>query len=103
MQQCTKQCAKQNTKGDNKHFDDLTQSDQEKVLAWIKANILPRKTPLLSRSSYGMKHILQYQIGIYLSNNQFKEAMLNCGFKPIKEQELNWRFCISKKSPAFHF
>ena len=89
------------TKQDNNHFKDLTMSEQEKSLTWIRANVFPRKTVLNGHTSYGMKHILQDRTGIYMSNNQFKEAMLICGFEPFDEKELNWRYCLSNKSPIF--
>ena len=62
---------------------------------------LPRKTPLLSNSSYGLKHMLERDTDIYMTNNQFKDAMLACSFLPVNERELNWHYCISRRSPAF--
>lgn len=53
------------------------------------------------KTSYGLKHILEHDTGIYLTNNEFKDAMLICGYEPVNPQELNWTYCISKKSPAF--
>ncbi len=90
------------TEGDNNHFSDLPKAKQEQVLSWIEANIFPIKTPLMKRSSKGMKHILHSKTGIYLSNNQFKEAMLMCGFEPVDPSQWSWHFGISKKSPIFH-
>ena len=86
---------------DNAHFNEMSPVVQEKVLTWIRANIFPRKTPLLNSSSYGMKHVLQDRTNIYMTNNQFKEAMLLCDFFPVHKEELNWHYCISKKSPIF--
>lgn len=82
---------------------DRTQEEQNAVFRWIKENILPRKTPLPYCSSYGIKHILQRDIGVYLTNNEFKDAMLLCGFYPVEEGKLNWTYRISKKSPAFKY
>lgn len=89
------------TRGDTKLLTELPRDKQDIVTDWIAQNILPRKSPLLDSSSYGMKHILQEDTGVYLTNNQFKHAMLLCGYSPVNEHELNWHFCISKKSPAF--
>jgi len=44
---------------------------------------------------------MEEQTGIYVTNNQMKDAMLMEGFRPVKENELNWVFCISEKSPVF--
>lgn len=71
------------------------------ITYWIRENLVPRKTPLASSSSYGLKHLMEHDTGIYLTNNEFKDAMLLCGFDPINPNELNWHYCISKRSPAF--
>lgn len=89
------------TDGSTGLLTDLSEEEQEIVKDWITHNILPRKTPYLDASSYGLKHILQGDTRIYLTNNQFKHAMLICGFAPVDEHMLNWNYCISLKSPAF--
>ncbi len=89
------------TKRDEELISDLSQENMGKVLVWISTNIYPRKTPLLTSSSYGLKHIMTSDIGIYVTNNQFKDAMLMCGFIPINENILNWNYYISKRSPCF--
>ena len=47
------------TRGYPNHFRDLPEDIQEKSLIWLKANVLPRKIPLLRHGSYGLKHLLQ--------------------------------------------
>ena len=89
------------TENDTGLITDMSTEEQERVKAWIHENLLPRKTPNLDRTSYGIKHILDRDIGIYTTNNQFKDAMLMCGFEPVDERCLNWNYCISKRSPAF--
>ncbi|MCD5464873.1 hypothetical protein LOB94_03635 [Lactobacillus delbrueckii subsp. bulgaricus] len=82
---------------DDALITDKSPEVQKKVFDWIKENIVPRKTPNDKHSSYGLKHYLEHDIGIYLTNNEFKDAMLLCGFKPVDETELNWEYCISEK------
>ena len=82
-------------------LSDMTEKEQTEILTWIKNNIKPRKTPFLNKDSYGIKHLLEHDTGIHMTNNQFKDAMLTCGYYPVSEKELNWCYCISKKSPAF--
>ncbi|MDD4003538.1 MAG: hypothetical protein PHE12_05000 [Clostridia bacterium] len=89
------------TENDDNYITDLSVSDMETVLNWIKENIYPRKTPLYGCSSYSLKHIMTKATGIYVTNNQFKDAMLRCNFIPINGKELNWHYGISKKSPCF--
>ncbi len=91
------------TENDEALLTDLPEEDQEEVLEWIRKNILPRKRPLEGRSSYGIKHILQHDTKIYTTNNQFKHAMLLCGYEPVDENKLNWNYRISKESPAFDY
>ena len=82
-------------------LSDLSFEDREKVISWINENILPIASPNRKHTSYGIKHIIQSDLGIYLTNNQFKDAMLECGFEPVEVDTLNWEFRISEKSPAF--
>ena len=87
------------TKGDPDHFRDMPENEQKAALDWIKTNIYPGKKVWESRSSYGLKHDFEHKSRIYMTNNQFKEAMLLCGFKPVDETELNWYYRIDRKSP----
>ena len=75
--------------------------EQQQVMAWIRRNIPPRKTENQRHTSYGIKHILQHDTGIYLTNNEFKDAMMLAGYQPVDENALNWTYGISEKSVAF--
>lgn len=86
---------------DNGLITDHDQMIQEIVFDWIRKNIRARKTPNYRHTSYGLKHNLQHDTSIYLSNNEFKDAMLECGFTPVDPDELNWSYGISEKSPVF--
>ena len=89
------------TDGDTALLTDLPVQQQQIVIGWIKGNIIKRKTPNYNYTSYSIKHWIQGIFNIYLTNNQFKDAMLLCGFCPVNEKELNWCYCISEKSHAF--
>ena len=86
---------------DSDLLSDKSPETQKIILNWVKENLHPRKTPLLLPTSYSLKDILNSETGIYLTNNAFKDAMLQCGFEPKNWEEPYWRFGISKKSPAF--
>jgi len=86
---------------DKEHFLDMLPEEKQKVLTWLRYNILPAKTVLEGHSSYGMKHVLESRTKIYMTNNQFKEAMMHCGFYPAVPDKLNWNFYIKKTSPIF--
>ena len=89
------------TGNDTTHLCDLSEEEQEIVLEWLQWNVWPAKNKLDGHSSYGMKHILNNRTGIYITNNQMKEAMWNLGFRPTKINTLNWTFKIKKSSPIF--
>ena len=89
------------TKNDCELITDLPEQAQETVFAWIRQNLLYKPGKDVHSTSYGLKHILKSDTHIYLTNNQFKDAMLVCGFEPIKETELNWTYHLNPRSPAF--
>lgn len=80
---------------------DLPEEQQKVVLDWIRKNLLLRRTPNFRYSSYGIKLMLQAETKIFLTNNQFKDAMLKCAFYPANQKMVYWNFYISNKSPAF--
>lgn len=86
---------------DKELITDKDKRTQKRVFDWIKKNLIPRKTINFDHSSYGIKHFLEDDTGIYLTNNAFKDAMWLTGFSPFDSNELNWHYGVSKKSPAF--
>ena len=89
------------TGNDTANFSDLSEEEQKIVLEWLQWNVWPAKNKLDEHSSYEMKHILNNRTGIYITNNQMKEAMWNLGFRPKKVNTLSWTFKIKKNSPIF--
>ncbi|MCD7812191.1 MAG: sterile alpha motif-like domain-containing protein [Ruminococcus sp.] len=85
----------ENGRVDDKLITSRTDAEIHAVAVWIQKNIRHEKKVLDGRTSYGMKHILQHDTGIYLTNNEFKDAMLLAGFQPVNPNELNWRYKIS--------
>lgn len=69
---------------------------EKQVYAWIDRYILPTKRVNNMYNSYSLKHRLEHWAigGLYITNNQFKDAMMNRGFYPVDENELNWRYKI---------
>ena len=68
------------------------------VMAWIGLHIEPAKRK--KHNSYALKHRIasdirnEQHIEIYLTNNQFKHAMLLAGFMPVDKTKLNWDFRV---------
>lgn len=89
------------TELDHELFSDMRPDEQERIRVWIRQNIVPRKNACHGHTSYGIKHLLERDTGIYMTNNQFKDAMLVAGYEPVNPRELNWEYRISRKSPCF--
>lgn len=86
-------------------FDDLPIEKQQRLLSWINESLDPIKTFNTRHTSYGLKHVYESQTrdgeDNYVTNGEFKGAMLKSGFRVKDETALNWVFNISEKSPAF--
>ena len=80
---------------DSSLLDGLDPYAVNRILNWIRRNIHPRKTVNPHHSSYGLKHLLQHDVGHYLTNNQFKDAMFRCGYRPEDPDALNWTYRIN--------
>ena len=82
-----------NSKDKNKpeDFHNLNPEEREILTNWIRANLKPIKSVNKMHTSYGLKHYFERDKenkGFYITNGQFKGAMLECGFKPYQQ---NWR------------
>lgn len=75
----------------------MDNDDQLKLDEWINNRFEPAKKFYQGRSSYGLKHVFEHESGIYVTNGEFKGAMLAAGHKPEDEKELNWYFKIRLK------
>ncbi|KKF98408.1 hypothetical protein [Methanosarcina mazei] len=80
---------------------ELTDIEKKALDNWIMLNILPQKTPNKNYTSYALKILFeQTPDGFFITNKQFKEAMVRCNFLPVNKNKLNWEFRISLKSPG---
>lgn len=87
---------------DARLIDELAQEDQDKLIKWIKENVYPRKdNDFLGITSAKLKYIISQETGIRMTNNQCKDIMLQCGFEPVDNTELYWRYFLDKSSPIF--
>ena len=83
---------------ENGHVDDalVISKDVEelkKIDEWIRKNIR-RSRKICDHDSYRLKHDMEKDNHIYLTNNAFKDAMLLAGYDPVDPNELNWRYRI---------
>lgn len=61
---------------------------------WIREHIRPATGTNYRHTSYGLKHLFHSSTDIYVTNDQFKGAMLAAGYEPVDAQVLNWRYRI---------
>ena len=87
----------------NKYYEDvLTQYDElpeeatDALNWWIDTYISPAKTCTDWLNSYALKQVFEWTVNGYVSNDQFKAAMLEKGYTPIDLFELNWHFKIGR-------
>jgi transcriptional regulator with XRE-family HTH domain len=74
----------------------LDPQTQSKLLDWIAAVIAPA-TRVYPLTSYAIKHDAEEAIGVYIRNDEFKGAMLACGYEPTRDTDVNWRFRIKPR------
>ena len=80
-------------------FGKMPKNQQLQLLKWIENNLIQRNTINMDISSYGLKHIFENsKDGFYITNGEFKGAMLMSGYKIKNPNDINWYFNISQKS-----
>lgn len=78
-------------------FLSLTPEQRGLMTEWI-AGEYDTASKAFSATSYGEKHQFEdSEYGFYVTNGQFKGAMLEMGWKPIDASEMNWRYKIKLK------
>lgn len=83
------------------YFHVLDADIKVKIVRWCQTQFVATKSFNKAHTSYGLKHILERHDNTYLTNGQFKAAMLLAGFSCEDTNELNWHFNIAESSPAF--
>jgi hypothetical protein len=84
----------------NKAMDEfikLTEQEQKYLLAFIQASYRPRATVNNRCTSYGLKHEFErWMLGFYITNDQFKGAMLASKYIAYNIHDINWNFNVQK-------
>ncbi|RDW15957.1 hypothetical protein [Oceanobacillus chungangensis] len=91
------------SEGNNpKEYERLMLLEKFMLEVWIQKCLAPNQTinyNYQSPSSYGLKHRFESsKYGFYITNGQFKGAMLAADFKPKDSRQLNWTFKLSKRA-----
>ncbi len=63
---------------------------------WVKNRLMPVRTAPRRgmMSSYELKHIMERENGLYVTNGQFKGAMQQAGFKAYNTSDINWLYRV---------
>lgn len=61
-------------------YERLSDESKEKLLAWINERLRHSKAVCKS-GSYALKHLFHSESGIYVTNGQFKQAMIAAGYR----------------------
>ncbi len=77
-------------------YETLTQTERQVVRYWINHAVAHAKRINPHMTSYGLKHHFEHE-GFYVTNGQFKGAMLLAGYTPDDIQALNWCFPIRQQ------
>lgn len=86
--------------GRETRFSEMPEEEQKIAIEWISNNFIPADRLYKRWSSYGLKHILEWDTDLYMTNTAFKEAMLICGYEPDDYKSKNVYYRISRKSQA---
>jgi len=80
---------------ETEEYNKLSKTQQNELQSWIKGRFTHRKTVNKNHTSYGYKHVFENDIhGFYISNEQFKGAMLEAGYEPRDKSAKNWSFYV---------
>lgn len=72
----------------------LSEEEQKTITDWIDHVFDPDEDSICPESSYSLKHIYERDTEKYLTNGQFKGAMVQYGFDPVDPRELNCHYRI---------
>ena len=75
-------------------YDTLSLEEKEALQYWIEHAIQTATKIDDDHTSYGLKYEYERETKLYVSNAQFKGAMLVAGYQPVKKGEQNWHFLI---------
>ena len=70
----------------------------EAAKAWIEQRCWKRKTINWTRSSYGLKHDMEHETGIYVTNGDFIRAAILLGYNVIIQDYPNCFFDMGLKT-----
>lgn len=83
-------------------YDTLSLAEKNALSYWIEHAVQASTKVDEGYSSYGLKHEYERETKLYVSNAQFKGAMLVAGYLPTKKSEQSWHFLIQPAHADHH-
>lgn len=81
------------------NYEELIPEKQDILQDWIFKNFEISERFHLGNASNNLKNLFENSPeGFYITNGQFKGAMLIAGYRVKDDKQLNWYFNISKRS-----
>lgn len=78
---------------DNDGFACLSNLAKQELIGWILCRV-EASSKINKNSSYKLKHFFEKETGVYVTNLQFKVAMVLAEHEPVNRDELNHKYCI---------
>lgn len=72
-------------------YQNLQETNRWVLDLWILNHLLPGRRMM---SSYELKHIMERENGLYVTNGQFKGAMQQAGYNAHDTSEINWLYHV---------
>ena len=82
----------------------MEQTEIESVKKWVSVGNASKRTTLNRKiTSYGLKHIVEKDMGVYISNEALIKALVELGFTPNKiKNSPNYYFNITPNTERKH-
>ena len=76
-------------------YNNMNADEKAKLDRWIKEKFVPAKSKKMD--SYYLKHVMEHENGLYVTNGQFKGAMQAAGYKAYDIGNINWDYKVKFK------
>ena len=76
------------------HYEELTTEERERMTLWIHERLYPddRVRAFNRLNSYGLKHLMERETDLYVTNGQFKGGMAAAGYEAFETDDINWEY-----------
>lgn len=76
-------------------YETLSGEEKEQCGLWIHSRLAAVNCRPCNRlNSYGLKHHMERETGLYVTNGQFKGAMEKAGYEAFDTQDINWTYKV---------